>query len=284
VVHSLSIEGVFLECGEAAQLGSRVGVVVPLSDPDPRAIRCSATVLYHHRRSSTGANGFGLRFADPETGLRNRIDRFLDSYGGPIPTDRTGSIAWPVEVPHIDPGWHPLVWSNLDPSASAGEAARGPAEQRLGSLVTRIEEVSGGAERGAGERIAFHFLRKALAPAAGIPKEWLLQPPLKRALAAQMLAAEALDAAAWRLIDLSCEQTATIRAARDALERAHAELRAPSALQTAGRAGASVAEAWATLGFGLGQVSGFLALLCANLGGLAALEEAADETHPAQSV
>lgn len=298
VVRSLSAEGMFLETTTLVSIGTTIRVLAPLSDENPQPIRTKATVLYHNRRGTAGALlGFGLQFAAPPAGVAERIERFLDLYAGSVAGDETGAIAWPVEVPAIDPGWHPVSWWALDPETAEVESAHTstePAMERLSRWLGSLpEDVA--AEPGA--RVAFHFHGKALAPASGVRRNWVEHPPLRKALVAQMWAIESLEAAEWKLIELGRERAAAIGAAARVLEAAREELTGPPpsfAIEGAqGDGGADAAPTgfddasedlapssdevhdWNEVVISLADVSRFLDSLRYNLQGLPLLEPSA---------
>lgn len=285
VVRSLSADGMFLETTTLVSIGTTIRILAPLSDENPQPVRTKATVLYHNRRGSAGALlGFGLQFAAPPAGMAERVERFLERYAGLVAGDETGAIAWPVEVPAIDPGWHPVSWWALDPETAEVENAHTstePAMERLSRWLGSLpEDVA--AEPGA--RVAFHFHGKALAPASGVRRNWVEHAPLRKALVAQMWAIESLEAAEWKLIELGREHAAAIGAAGRVLEAAREELTGPPpsfAIERAdGDDGADAPSSdevhdWNEIVISLADVSRFLDSLRYNLQGLPLLEPSA---------
>lgn len=301
VVRSLSAEGMFLETTTLVSIGTTIRVLAPLADENPQPVRTKATVLYHNRRGTAGAViGFGLQFVAPPAGVAERIERFLEFGPRLVPTDEVGGIAWPVEVPAIDPGWHPVSWWALDPETSDVASAPSGAEsamERLGRWLGSLpEDVA--AEPGA--RVAFHFHGKALAPASGVRRDWVEHAPLRKALTAQMWAIESLEAAEWKLIELGREHSAAIGAAGRVLEAAREELTGAPPSFAEARASESAPEGgestgqltggdesdelaplsdeihdWNEISIALADVSRFLDVLRYNLQGLPLLEPSA---------
>ena len=293
VVRSLSAEGMFLETTTLVSIGATIRVLAPLQDENPQPIRTKATVLYHNRRGSAGAVlGFGLQFAQPPAGSPERIERFLDLYLGEVPSDETGALGWPVEVPAIDPGWHPVSWWALDPETAEIEGAATSAEPAMDRLARWLGGLPEDVAAEPGARVAFHFHGKPLAPASGMRRNWIEHAPLRKALVAQMWAIESLEAAEWKLIELSREQTAAIGAAGRVLEAAREELGGPppsfgdgdaagggrdaAALEASdGAPSSDEVHDWNEIAITLAGVSKFLDVLRYNLQGLPLLEPSA---------
>lgn len=293
VVRSLSAEGMFLETTALVPIRATIRIVAALPDEGREPLRVEATVLYHNRRGLAGAvGGFGLQFVNPSLPAPDRIEALLDRYPAQVPTDGLGTMVWPVEVPTIDPGWRSVAWWNLDPETAEIDAAttgEEPSHTRLQRWLAATPDDVAPAPEGL---VAFHFYGKALAPAMGVPRAHLDQPPVAKALAAQMWAIETLEAARWNLVELTREQAAAIGAAGRVLDMAREELEANASLaahapsdegldgaegSAADREPAARGEElpWGEVAIALRPVAEFLDVLRYNLQGLPALEPSA---------